>query len=481
MLSARSRNLVKTLPTELQVICRRHSWSNALHHLNPLTKYDRPSSVRRNAGESSFLDPFSLVANELGSLRANVRTLLGSGHPALDTIAKYYFQTEGKHFRPLIILLIAQATNGLSPHFFSLSQRQATRGETSIDAPLSEHSVLTDVNPSDPFWRKNPFEHAKDAVQTLASAALKPAVPPTFTPGVLTSTILPTQLRLAEIIEMIHVASLLHDDVIDQSDTRRDLPSSPSLFGNKLSILAGDFMLARASMALSRLGSNEVVELIASCIANLVEGEVMQMKGHTAKSHKEKNWVDKFSAMIPIRSTAVGLTADTFNDYMEKTYLKTASLIAKSARSAVVLGGCGLRQGWEAGESVKDAAFSFGRNLGIAFQLIDDLLDYTASAADLGKPSDGADLKLGLATAPVLFAWEEYAELGPMVERKFSKPGDVEKARELVLASSGPKRTLELAEDHAALARGCILDTLPQSTARDALVELTWKVLKRSR
>ena len=83
---------------------------------------------------------------------------------------------------------------------------------------------------------------------------------------------LPQQVRLAEIVEMIHVASLLHDDVIDNSSMRRGSASAPEAFGNKLSVLAGDFLLGRASAALSRLGSSEVVELIASVIANLVEG-----------------------------------------------------------------------------------------------------------------------------------------------------------------------------------------------------------------
>jgi geranylgeranyl pyrophosphate synthase len=124
-------------------------------------------------------------------------------------------------------------------------------------------------------------------------------------------------------------------------------PSAPQQFGNKLSILSGDFLLGRASVALARLGNNEVVELLATVIANLVEGEVMQLRS-------------------PISGTAAeGPTDEAFEMYMRKTYLKTASLMAKSARATVILGGCGHgKSAW-----VKEAAYAYGRNLGIAFQV----------------------------------------------------------------------------------------------------------------
>jgi hexaprenyl-diphosphate synthase len=163
------------------------------------------------------------------------------------------------------------------------------------------------------------------------------------------SLLLPTQMRLAQIVEMIHVASLLHDDVIDQSPLRRGVPSAPAAFGNKLSVLAGDFLLGRTSAALSRLGENEVVELIASVIANLVEGEILQMK-------------EVYAPQLGLVGTPrVGKEA--WNLYLQKTYLKTASLMAKGARAAVVLGGC------REGEIWKEVAYAYGRNLGIAFQV----------------------------------------------------------------------------------------------------------------
>jgi hexaprenyl-diphosphate synthase len=235
-------------------------------------------------------------------------------------------------------------------------------------------SILSDVNPSSS--NTNPITHSQTA----------------------DSDILPSQRRLAEITELIHTASLLHDDVIDHSVSRRGDPSANLEFGNKMAVLAGDFLLSRASVALARLRDAEVTELLATVIANLVEGEFMQLK-NTARDEKHPVW-----------------TEDTISYYLQKTYLKSASLISKSCRAAALLGSS------EAG--TVDAAYMYGKNLGLAFQLVDDMLDYTISEAELGKPA-GADLELGLATAPLLFAWKNNKELGSLVGRKFSEEGDV--------------------------------------------------------
>ena len=166
-------------------------------------------------------------------------------------------------------------------------------------------------------------------------------------------------MRLAQIVEMIHVASLLHDDVIDHSSLRRGAPSAPAAFGNKLSILAGDFLLGRASAALSRLGSSEVVELIASVINNLVEGEILQMK----EIHGASLGLDALGLELVQPEKLITERRELWNLYLKKTYLKTASLMAKGARAAVVLGGS------RDGEVWKEVAYAYGRNLGIAFQV----------------------------------------------------------------------------------------------------------------
>jgi hexaprenyl-diphosphate synthase len=321
------------------------------------------------------IDPLRTVAKEMQFLTGNIRKLLGSGHPSLDRVAKYYTQAEGKHVRPLIVLLMSRATH-LCPKAPVTANSESSRA---IDSSISPISILADVNPS-----ANPLT-APDSRE----------MPEEGNPD-----ILPSQRRLAEITELIHTASLLHDDVIDHSVSRRGSPSANLEFGNKMAVLAGDFLLGRASVALARLRNAEVVELLATVIANLVEGEFMQLK-NTERDERSPKYSE-----------------ETLRYYLQKTYLKTASLISKSCRAAALLGG--------ADAHTVDAAYSYGRNLGLAFQLVDDMLDYTQSGADLGKPA-GADLELGLATAPLLFAWKQTPELGALVGRKFEREGDVER------------------------------------------------------
>nr|WPS94666.1 hexaprenyl-diphosphate synthase [Naematelia aurantialba] len=420
-------------------------------------------------------DPLSAINAEIGDLKSSLFHLLGSSHPSLDTVAKYYFQAEGKHLRPLIVLLMAQATNGLGGTGWDEARLEARR--SSVDDSLTrDRGVLNDWNPeqsgpeppgamvfAEPF--QIPSAHAASSSSADPIPQRKPPPPPPPVPPALppletlsAQEILPTQRRLASITEMIHVASLLHDDVIDSSPLRRGAPSAPATFGNKLSILSGDFLLGRASVALARLGSREVVELLATVIANLVEGEVMQLRATSAPE------------TTPSRKG--------FEEYMRKTYLKTASLMAKSARASVILGGCGTGPARE-GEWVKDVAYGYGRNLGIAFQLIDDALDYLPDSSTLGKPSSGADLRLGLATAPALFAWESNPAMGPLILRKFSDPGDVDAARAMVARSSGLERTVDLARQFAAEARRAVERLPRESEATEQLRRLTDKVVER--
>jgi len=334
----------------------------------------------RSAGVGISVDPLRIVGKEMKFLTKNIRSLLGSGHPTLDTVAKYYMQSEGKHIRPMLVLLMSRAT-ALAP---KLRRNTSILTASDIDDPISPSTILSDVNPTSPGT--NPLR----AVTTEARYNTSD------------SSILPSQRRLAEITELIHTASLLHDDVIDHSLLRRSSRSANIAFGNKMAVLAGDFLLGRASVALARLRDAEVIELLATVIANLVEGEFMQLK-NTAHDELNPVW-----------------TENTITYYLQKTYLKSASLISKSCRAAALLG--------QSAPEVVEAAYAYGKNLGLAFQLVDDMLDYTISGAELGKPA-GADLELGLATAPLLFAWKENKELGAMVGRKFGREGDVEMVR----------------------------------------------------
>ncbi|RDW73702.1 decaprenyl-diphosphate synthase-like protein subunit 1 [Coleophoma crateriformis] len=400
---------------------RQSSWAQAVSLAS--TVLSNAQSQAATSGGIS-IDPLRIVAKEMKFLTGNIRQLLGSGHPSLDTVAKYYTQAEGKHVRPLIVLLMSRAT-ALAPKI------PRSPISVNIDESISPSAILSDVNPSSPST--NPLTHSP----TSYSAS--------------ESDILPSQRRLAEITELIHTASLLHDDVIDSSVSRRGSPSANLEFGNKMAVLAGDFLLGRASVALARLRDPEVVELLATVIANLVEGEFMQLK-NTARDEKNPVW-----------------TEDAITYYLQKTYLKTGSLISKSCRAAALLGG--------SDQMTVEAAYSYGKNLGLAFQLVDDMLDYTISEKELGKPA-GADLELGLATAPLLFAWKHNRELGSLVGRKFSREGDVARARELVAQSDGLEQTRALAEDYKDRAIAAI-SAFPDSEAKDGLVEMANKTLKR--
>ncbi|KAI1002092.1 putative hexaprenyl pyrophosphate synthase [Podosphaera aphanis] len=376
-------------------------------------------AARTGSQDVISIDPLRMVAKEMKCLTGNIRQLLGSGHPSLDTVAKYYTQAEGKHIRPLIVLLMSRAT--------ALSRKSDTYKEQKnlVDNAISPLSVLADKNPS------------VENTQSLYANS--------------DSDILPSQRRLAEITELIHTASLLHDDVIDHSVSRRGNRSANLEFGNKMAVLAGDFLLGRASVALARLRDAEVTELLATVIANLVEGEFMQLK-NTARDEKKPIW-----------------TEETIEYYLQKTYLKTASLISKSCRATALLGGADAK--------TVDAAYSYGKNLGLAFQLVDDMLDYTKSEKELGKPT-GADLELGLATAPLLFAWQHNEELGLLVGRKFANAGDIDRTRHLVLKSDGINKTRALAEQYANQAIESI-ESFPNSEAKDGLKEMAIKTIER--
>ncbi|XP_053081394.1 all trans-polyprenyl-diphosphate synthase PDSS1 isoform X3 [Acinonyx jubatus] len=181
------------------------------------------------------------------------------------------------------------------------------------------------------------------------------------------------QRSIALIAEMIHTASLVHDDVIDDASSRRGKHTVNKIWGEKKAVLAGDLILSAASIALARIGNTTVISILTQVIEDLVRGEFLQLG-----SKENEN--------------------ERFAHYLEKTFKKTASLIANSCKAVSVLG-C-------PDPAVHEIAYQYGKNVGIAFQLIDDVLDFTSCSDRMGKPTS-ADLKLGLATGPVLFACQQ--------------------------------------------------------------------------
>lgn len=418
-----------------------------------------------------FLDPFSIVSHEMSNMAKLIAQLIGSGHPTLNRVSAYYFEAEGKNVRPLIVLLLSKALLAIP-----VEQRDRIPIDTHDvtdqprlsnlpNQPLLPLSVLHGINP-----------------RVILDPLSKPMdVLPEFDAK---NGILPKQRRLAEIVEMIHTASLLHDDVIDLSDARRGRPSGNIAFTNKMAVLGGDFLLGRASVAISRLRNPEVVELISTSIANLVEGEFMQLKNTvlsadetTVNNDGDTKTTPAPTGRVPVEQHEYSVVSHNtnvdaaFEYYLHKTYLKTALLMLKLSRSAAVLSG--------ARDDVIETCYEFGRSLGLCFQLVDDMLDYTSSDAAFGKPSQ-ADLKLGLATAPVLFAWRREPRLGELIARKFSEPGDVEIARRAVEKYDGVAQTREMAKEYCTAALTA-LRRLPESDARLALEFLTNSVLTRSK
>jgi len=359
------------------------------------TKYwpDLPPHVQVNA------DPFELSRVEVEMLSQSIRDdLIGSEHPVLTKAASYFFDSAdgGKKIRPMMVMLLSRAladTLGNSQHY----------QESLFTKPLSEQR------------------------QDLPAA----------------------QRRLAEISEMIHTASLFHDDVIDGSDIRRGMASVHMVFGNKMAILAGDYLLARASICLARLRNVEVVETMSTIIEHLVRGEVMQIRGSSSSDGADQNMVY----------------------YLRKNFFKTASLMANSCRSAAVLADCPPQ--------LVTASYKYGKHVGMAFQLVDDVLDFEGSLLSMGKPAL-ADLKAGLATAPVIFSARQFPELEEMMDRKFGNEGDVERARQLVFQSDGLEQTKHLARLHAEIAMESLLE-LDDSVYRDSLINLAYKVVSRTK
>jgi octaprenyl-diphosphate synthase len=231
-------------------------------------------------------------------------------------------------------------------------------------------------------------------------------------------------IALAAAVEFIHTATLLHDDVVDASDLRRGLATANAVWGNKSSVLVGDFLFSRAFQLMVEDGSLKVLDILSSASAVIAEGEVLQLVTSNDTETREESYLAVIQA-------------------------KTAQLFAAASRIGAVLA--------DRPPAEEQALEAYGRSLGIAFQLVDDMLDYSAQQAELGK-TVGDDFREGKITLPVVLALRHASE----AERSFWRrtledleqtEGDLDRAIELMTRHGTLAATLERARHYGAAAR----------------------------
>ena len=254
--------------------------------------------------------------------------------------------------------------------------------------------------------------------------------------------------ELAAIVEFIHTATLLHDDVVDESSLRRGRETANALFGNAASVLVGDFLYSRSFQMMVGIGRMRVLEVLADATNVISEGEVLQlMNMHDADLAVE--------------------------DYLRVIRYKTAKLFEASARLGAVIA--------DAPREVEDACADYGRALGTAFQLVDDLLDYEGDSHTLGK-NVGDDLREGKPTLPLLHAMATGTPEESALIRHAIEHGEVERLPEIVAIvrrTGAIEATRAFARREADVARSKI-SSLPDSEAHKALIDLCVRSVDRS-
>jgi octaprenyl-diphosphate synthase len=257
-------------------------------------------------------------------------------------------------------------------------------------------------------------------------------------------------IRTASAVEFMHTATLLHDDVVDESATRRGRKTARMIWGNQASVLVGDFLLGQAFKMFVDVGSLPVLRIMSNAAATIAEGEVMQLAA-------SKN------------------TSTTEDDYLAIINAKTAALFSAAAESGAALA--------QRPAEEQSALRSYGKNLGLAFQLVDDALDYAGDSNHLGK-SVGDDFREGKITLPVILSFRR----GSGEERRFwnrtisageIKDGDLEQAVSLMRKHKAIEATFERARSYGAVARDA-LAIFPASREKDALEQVIAFCIGRS-
>lgn len=253
-------------------------------------------------------------------------------------------------------------------------------------------------------------------------------------------------LPMSVSVELMHTATLVHDDAIDKAKIRRGRPTINSMWGDDIAVLMGDYLFARAGEAVADTQSTRAVKLFSQTLGIISSGEINQYRN------------------------AFNL-GQTREDYFKRIYGKTASLFALSAQTGAILS--------QAPEEAVEILKNYGDNLGTAFQIVDDILDFTSTEEVMGKPV-GSDLTQGTLTLPAMMLIERYPDDNPI--KRLFESGDrknVDLVIEMVLNSSIIDDCYQVASEYCELA--CRnLDLLPENNSRQALLGLANYVVKRS-
>ena len=257
-------------------------------------------------------------------------------------------------------------------------------------------------------------------------------------------------IGLAACVEFIHTATLLHDDVVDESDLRRGAASANAVWGNKSSVLVGDFLFSRAFELMVEDGNLDVLRILSQASSIIAEGEVLQLV--TAND-----------------------TETTEADYLEVIRSKTAKLFAAASEIGAVVA--------DRPEDDWRALDAFGHNIGMAFQLVDDVLDYSARQATLGK-TVGDDFRDGKITLPIVLAFQvadedEKSFWRRTLEDQEQKKGDFRRAVAMLEKSGALAATMERARDYGAKARAA-LEPFPDDEIKSSLIEAVEFAIHRS-
>jgi octaprenyl-diphosphate synthase len=250
----------------------------------------------------------------------------------------------------------------------------------------------------------------------------------------------PLHIPAAAIVEFIHTATLLHDDVVDASGLRRGRETANALFGNQASVLVGDFLYSRAFQIMVAIGQMRILDVLANATNTIAEGEVLQLMNCNNPDTTEA-------------------------DYMEVIYRKTAKLFEAGTRIGAILANTDA--------ATEEALIAYGRHLGCAFQLVDDALDYDSTAEELGK-NIGDDLAEGKPTLPLIYAMQNGSAAERHMIREAIETGGTQNLTSIQLAietSGGLRYTAEraAAEAHDAMKA---LDRLAESPCKAALISL---------